>query len=340
MTFEVPSETPMFYEEAKSDPNTMWIVKPAGSCRGKGIFIFKKLSKFEEWKNNMDWSPKERQRSDNPGDIEMVPEVWVVQKYISNPYLWNGKKFDIRMYVLVTSFSPLKVWIARDGFARFSGLPYCNDNFNDKYTHLTNTSIQLSDKTQTQGHKWDIQNLRHLLTALHGREVVNEVFQNIATVVITSLKTVDKIMVCNCNNYFELYGYDILLKDDLTVVLLEINAGPSLCGTDEHDYKLKFNLIQDVLNVVDFEGRLTGKEIRVGGFDKVWSNGPVYQISKGINIPEFCKTSHLYNMYLGCVNDREEQLKEMYMWTKLLKKKTTKGSDCKYWLENVRKKTV
>ena len=44
----------------------------------------------------------------------------VVQEYKNNPYLISGTKFDIRMYVLITSFDPLKIYLYEDGLVRFA----------------------------------------------------------------------------------------------------------------------------------------------------------------------------------------------------------------------------
>ena len=37
--------------------------------------------------------------------------------------------------------------------------------------------------------------------------------------------------------------------------LIEVNASPSLTASNQEDYDLKFGLLQDVLNVLDMEGR-------------------------------------------------------------------------------------
>lgn len=44
----------------------------------------------------------------------------VISKYIKNPLLLRGYKFDLRIYVLVTSMNPLEAFIYNEGFARVS----------------------------------------------------------------------------------------------------------------------------------------------------------------------------------------------------------------------------
>jgi hypothetical protein len=44
----------------------------------------------------------------------------IVQRYITNPLLIQGFKWDLRLYVLITSVSPLTIFIYDEGLVRFS----------------------------------------------------------------------------------------------------------------------------------------------------------------------------------------------------------------------------
>lgn len=69
---------------------------------------------------------------------------YVVSKYVDNPFLVGGKKFDLRLYVLVTSYSPLTIWMYRNGFARFSKTRFSMNSadLSNQFVHLTNNAIQ------------------------------------------------------------------------------------------------------------------------------------------------------------------------------------------------------
>jgi tubulin polyglutamylase TTLL9 len=112
-SFVLPAEYSLFVESFRRAPGTTWIMKPIGSAQGKGIFLFTKLSDITDWKRDHRWSP------DAPSAA-----AYVVQRYIDRPYTVGGKKFDCRLYALVTSYSPLTVWIYREGFARFTSARY------------------------------------------------------------------------------------------------------------------------------------------------------------------------------------------------------------------------
>lgn len=73
-----------------------FIVKPENGCQGKGIYLTNSISKIEK----------------------MSPMI--VQKYISNPLLIEGLKFDLRIYVLITCVQPLRIFMFKDGLARFA----------------------------------------------------------------------------------------------------------------------------------------------------------------------------------------------------------------------------
>lgn len=124
LTFILPKEYVAFLEtfselEDKEGKFNYWIMKPAAMSRGRGISLVNDISQVT------------------------YGEPMVMQKYIKNPLLLNGYKFDLRVYVLVTSVNPLEVFLYKEGFGRFSTVPYTldpNDKAN-KFIHLTNVSI-------------------------------------------------------------------------------------------------------------------------------------------------------------------------------------------------------
>ena len=95
-TYVLPADYGLFVEEFKKYPSgTIFIMKPTGSAQGKGIFLFHKLDQINAWKKDSAWKTGEEQVAS-----------YVVQRYIANPQLIGGKKFDLRLYVLVTSCAP------------------------------------------------------------------------------------------------------------------------------------------------------------------------------------------------------------------------------------------
>ena len=138
-------------------------MKPVGKAQGKGIFLFNKLQQVSQWKSDFRWKP------DNPG-----AEPYVVQRYIPNPLLVGGKKFDLRIYVLCTAYMPLTMYLYRTGFARFTHARYSEDDINKTYVHLTNVAIQKTAENYDEkiGGKWDLRKLKLYLITRYGQESV------------------------------------------------------------------------------------------------------------------------------------------------------------------------
>ena len=83
-------------------------------------------------------------------------------------------------------------------------------------------------------------------------------FNQMTRIVIRSLQSVKKSIISD-KHCFELYGYDLLLDDNLKMWLIEVNASPSLTASSKDDYEMKFGLIWDTLDVIDMEQKRTGK---------------------------------------------------------------------------------
>jgi len=135
VTFVLPADYNLFVEEYRKVGPSTWIMKPVGKSQGTGIFLINKLSKLKKWS---------REGKNNNFNTSTIKESYVISKYIDNPLLIDGKKFDLRLYVLVTSFRPLKAYLFKSGFCRFCTVKYNTSvgDIENLLIHLTNVSLQ------------------------------------------------------------------------------------------------------------------------------------------------------------------------------------------------------
>ncbi|XP_047112495.1 polyglutamylase complex subunit TTLL1-like [Schistocerca piceifrons] len=243
VTFVLPADYNMFVEEYRKSPQSTWIMKPCGKSQGAGIFLINKLSKLKRWSRE----------SKMPFNPALVKESYVISRYIDNPLLIGGKKFDLRLYVLVTSFRPLKAYLFRLGFCRFCTVKYdaSIQELDNMYVHLTNVSVQKhgGEYNGIHGGKWSVQNLRLYLESTRGKAVTERLFDSVSWLIVHSLKAVAPVMA-NDRHCFECYGYDIIIDNKLKPWLVEVNASPSLTSTTVNDRILKYKLIDNIISVV------------------------------------------------------------------------------------------
>lgn len=193
-----------------------------------------------------------------------IDEACIISKYIPNPFLINGLKFDLRIYVMVTSMDPWRIYIFNEGLARFAVDVYDpTTSKTAKNAHLTNFSLNKkndkfvnnqSAEQDDQGHKWSLQAINKYLEKF-GIDM-NLVWSRIYDVILKSLMSVDGYISAGLkkmphkSNCFELLGFDILLDSDMKPWLMEVNLSPSLATESPLDLKIKSNLFLDTMNLM------------------------------------------------------------------------------------------
>jgi tubulin polyglutamylase TTLL9 len=139
----------------------------------------------------------------------------------------------------------------------------------------------------------ELQALKLYLASRYGMERVDALFWEVQMIMIRALIAVQPIMISD-RHCFEMYGYDIMIDQDLKPWLLEVNASPSLTANTREDYLMKTEMLHGMLDVIDMEQVLTGDEEHVSGWDVVYDNGYIeidpeqcgYSTFLGTAIPE------------------------------------------------------
>lgn len=242
-TFLLPAEYAEFCNSYSKDRGP-WIVKPVASSRGRGVYLI-----------------------NNPNQISLEENI-LVSRYINNPLLIDDFKFDVRLYVLVTSYDPLVIYLYEEGLARFATVRYDqgSKNIRNQFMHLTNYSVNKKSgdyvscddpEVEDYGNKWSMSAMLRYLkqegkdtTALmaHVEDLIIKTIISAELAIATACKT----FVPHRSSCFELYGFDVLIDNTLKPWLLEVNLSPSLACDAPLDLKIKASMISDMFTVVGF----------------------------------------------------------------------------------------
>lgn len=242
-TWVLPQEYTSLKAHMTTNTN-YYICKPPNLSQGKGIFLTKWLSD--------------------------IPENCVVQRYLENPFLIDGYKFDLRLYVLITGFDPLRVYIHDEGIVRLATNSYFKPtdmNIQNVFMHLTNYAINktspnfIHNKKYSEdfvGHKRSFKSFLKVLED-DGHNVI-KLMRRIDDIILKTLCTVQPFVshlyrssqpndMCSAI-CFQILGFDIFLDHKLRPSLLEVNHTPSFSTDSPLDKKVKKTVIKDCLRMV------------------------------------------------------------------------------------------
>jgi hypothetical protein len=218
------------FDRAVKRHDRVHIYKPDRGSLGRGIELIEKED---------EWEPQAR--------------LAVAQEYIDS-YTIDNRKFDLRLYALIASMEPLRIYVYRRGLARF-----CTDSAgaSTKYARITNTAVnsknpeaKVDEMTQT---------LTDIFPKLKEQQVdIEKLWDNIDSAIVLTIISaygfLAKAAARECPDVgyprcFQIIGCDVLLDRHLKPYVLEINYRPSLKCNNDKSHDLKLSMLQDAIKL-------------------------------------------------------------------------------------------
>eukprot|EP00899_Mesostigma_viride_P008762 jgi/Mesvir1/17888/Mv12960-RA.1 len=271
-------------DRASTEP-TVYIVKPSAGAMGRGIYLAQAEEHF---------------RKDD------VTSPTIIQQYVPDPLLIDGRKFDLRIYALVTSVNPLRIFIHEEGLARFAVVPYESpggDNLETVCMHLTNYAINkhcedfvmdddISDKGAAHSSKRSLASLWRTL-AERGADVAG-IKAGISDIVVKTVLLIQPHLAhMYCSSVaadllespslcFELLGFDILIDSSYKLWLMEVNHSPSFTCDGTLDIMVKTRVIRDAVESLGLSLDERKREVeleRKKQQERLYTQQPTHQLS-------------------------------------------------------------
>merc|ERR1712166_782755 len=260
-TYLLPSDYEILMTHKAQFPKQIYIFKPEFGSQGRCISLTASLNEVKD------------AGKDNH---------CVVQHYMAKPFLIDNYKFDLRVYILVTSVSPLSAFIYNEGLARFCTEEYQKpnkENLDSSFMHLTNYAINKNNECFeaaddcSDGDSGFKRSLSSVIEKTCQMLTADEPYPEQACTERTAKMWKDVEEVCaktllagvpgiahmfkalfrgstNGFNCFEVLGFDVMFDEQGVPMLIEVNNLPSFETETALDVQVKKGLIRDVFKMV------------------------------------------------------------------------------------------
>ena len=297
------SRTPMCIPNTHYQGSNLWLIKAPDLNRGRCIKIVKstKLIKYyiKCFHSGIDKGYLNSNNNSNKKTPKTISDVYnlyrgnhvIVQKYIEQPMLYRGRKFDIRIWVLLTH--KMEVYYFKEGHLKICSVNYSLKS-SDAYVHLTNYSFQKYNQNFSkfeEGNEASFQDLQKYLEEkwkLNNNEERFNIYDKIIPKIKEIIEIVFRCVKYRINKYkrkycFEIFGFDFMLDKNGNPFLIEVNSNPGLEESSPLIKMLVPRMIDDAL-------RLT--------LDKIFENKfTYYNEDKGMTFDEFQYSKFEVNNY-------------------------------------------
>ena len=172
------------------------IFKPIIGFAGSGIEVFDDFDKFRKYCEGNESFSKYRD--------------WVLQEYIIDPLLLEGKKFHIRGYYLVHQN---KKYLMDEGRIILAEEKYKRGDYENKKIHDTHT---LGSEKYVKYYPKDLKNSKKI------QKQLEDLFNLVGRI--------DEYFKCftESKDCYQVLGFDVMITEDYKVKLIEINSGPGI----------------------------------------------------------------------------------------------------------------
>lgn len=176
----------------------------------------------------------------------------VVQKYITNLYLINQRKVNLRIYLLVViKDHTIYFYMCKNGKCIYTNKKY-NDNDLDFESNITSYHLDMNVYTENPR---TLDELKEYIT-----KDLNE--HNATTLFYRIELLMKEVSMCLSKNLyqsrnikgsisFQLFGADVIIDNDLHPYLLELNKGPDMSPRDEIDEQMKTAVQNDMFKILN-----------------------------------------------------------------------------------------